>query len=121
MSRRRLGLLATLILFVPGLFALVSPAHADAKCGGPGLKVTEGASDVAGGTLIEFIVDCQGTEVVHEEVTATIDNVLVFKATVDKRVSGNLFDREAIHLPPLPKIPTVCVTVHGVKACVPPA
>lgn len=120
MSRRRVGLLAALTLLVPGLFTLVSPAHADATCAGPNLVVTEGASE-AGGTLIEFTVDCQGNEEVHEEVAATIDGVLVFKATVDKRVSGNLFDREAIHLPPLPAIPTICVTVHGQTVCVPPA
>ncbi|MBW3555807.1 MAG: hypothetical protein KY454_02600 [Actinobacteria bacterium] len=119
MSRRRLGLLAALILLVASSFALVSPAHANTNCDNPQLKVSEGASDVAGGTLIEFIVNCRGNETITEEVKAEIDNVLVFKATVDKRVSGSLYDREAIHLPPLPKVPKVCVTVHGVKVCVP--
>lgn len=126
MSRRKSGLIVGAVLLVSGFLVLGSPVaanHADeagANCATNDLTVKNEGSD-AGGALITFVLDCTGKAVVHEEVVATIGTVTLFKATVDKTVNGSLHDVDAIHLPPLPKIEQVCVTVRGRTVCVPPS
>lgn len=121
MSRCRSTLFAGVILAVAALLGHVGPAaQAEVQCGAIGLRVTDGASE-AGGALIEFTARCKGKETINEKIEATIDRVLVFKATMVKKDRGSVSDKTTVHLPPLPKVPQVCVTTSDHRVCSPPA
>lgn len=123
-------LVAILALTSLSLGIAATSSHADTpNCNLGEHSLATGPSDVIlGGTEITLTLECKGNGSVTRVVKATVDSTTYFSSITSKSTNGYLLETEEIHLPALPAVPTVCLSIDDGdsattddEVCVPPA
>lgn len=99
-----------------GLTAVSAQEEPQAPCAVQGPDV--GTSEETGGARIFLTVACEGEEDVSIEITAELDDELLFKASDTLRMAGDSSLTKTLHLPEaVPPEAEVCVTINGERHC----
>lgn len=119
------SLFLVLLLTLAAVTTTVTRSDAGTSVDTPKCQFTQGpvtsVSAKTGGQQLTFSYSCTGRGDVITEVDVTQGTTTYVASLSQKLSTGSYSESQELHLPAIPRIDPICVTVNGTKVCVPPS